>query len=415
MSAAALGLPAPNSALVRSRRLATAVLGLMAAVFLATHFAGDAAVVRLLRSMAEAGMIGGLADWFAVEALFRHPLGLPIPHTALLPKNQARAARNVGRFFETHFLAPGNLETRLRELEPGRHAVAWLACPGNAGLVARELIGLIDHFLQQDASPRALVRSRKWLRAQAQSAMADADIAEGLVSLVKDGVHATVIGEVLTLIRHAIDENRDVAVRLVQDQSRWWIASAVDRRVAGLVVNGVLSLIDELRNEESDLRRDFQAAFDRIVDRLSTEGALARAVGEGRRALVRSGGLETAAFRLAAGLRDRLRERIAEDPDALAAPIGDLIHDVAARAMADEATRAALDARVAALTARLIGDLRPAISDYVADVITSWEPAELNARFEAELGPDLQYIRVNGAVLGSLIGGALFFLNALMA
>ena len=118
-------------------------------------------------------------------------------------------------------------------------------------------------------------------------------------------------------------------------------------------------------------------------------------------------------LQLAAGLRDRLRARIAEDPEALAAPIADLIRDLAARTLADDATRAVLDARLADIAARLIGDMRPAISGYVTDVIAGWEPQELNARFEAEIGPDLQYIRINGAVLGSLIGGAIFGLNTL--
>jgi uncharacterized membrane-anchored protein YjiN (DUF445 family) len=138
-----------------ARRLATAVLGLMAAVFLATHLAGDATWVRPIRAMAEAGMIGGLADWFAVEALFRRPLGLPIPHTALLPRNQARAARNVGRVLETHFLDPATLASRLRRAEPGRRMLEWLARPDSAALVARELVRLLGGLLSVEPSPRA--------------------------------------------------------------------------------------------------------------------------------------------------------------------------------------------------------------------------------------------------------------------
>ena len=227
-------------------------------------------------------------------------------------------------------------------------------------------------------------------------------------------MRSTVAVEVLALVRRAVDDNREVAVDLVQDRSRWWIAGAVDRRIAGLVIDGVLSLLDELRADGSDLRRDFEIAFDRMVDTLAAEGTLTRAIGEGRRHLVQSGAFDAAVLQLAAGLRDRLRARIAEDPEALAAPIAGLIRDLAARTLADDATRAVLDARLAEIAARLIADMRPAISGYVTDVIAGWEPQELNARFEAEIGPDLQYIRINGAVLGSLIGGAIFGLNALL-
>lgn len=404
----------PKTALIRGRRLATGVLVVMAAVFLATHFAGDTTIVRLIRSIAEAGMIGGLADWFAVEALFRRPLGLPIPHTALLPRNQARAARNVGRFFDTHFLDPVKLEQRLRDLRPGTYAIAWLTMPQNTMLVARELTKLLEQVLQFDPSPKTLARLRMWIRQQARQDANDPAIADILARLVKHGVRSTAVDEVLTLVHRAIDQNRNVAAKLVQDQSRWWIASAVDRRVADLAVDGVLSLLDELQNEHSDLRRDFEKAFDVMVDHLSAEGTLAVAVGDARNALVNSGALETALLQLAEGLRDKLHAQIKDNPDLLAIPVAKLIRDFVTRLTSEGTARVVIDAYLAGLLTKLISDLRPAIADYVTDVIADWAPDELTERFEEEIGPDLQYIRINGAVLGSLIGGALFGLNQII-
>lgn len=405
---------APQMALRRTRSLASGVLGLMALIFVATHFLPDTGLTRLIQSMAEAGMIGGLADWFAVEALFRRPLGLPIPHTALLPRNQERAARNVGQFFQTHFLEPASLQARLIALRPGSYALEWLSAPENAALISHEVTRIMRQLLEQDPSPRALARSRRWLRAQAESDAHDPAIAAALARLVKEGMRSTALGEVLVLLQRAIDQNRDIAADLVQTQSRWWIASAVDRRLANAVVAGVLSLLDELQRQDSELRRDLEQAFSAMVDQLATDGTLTRAVGEGREVLIRSGALNAAALRLGGALRDRLRTRLAEDPDAFAAPVAGMIRDLASRSAADPAIRAALDARTAELAAKVIGDLRPAIADYVGDVIASWEPEELNARFEAEIGSDLQYIRINGAVLGALIGGALFALNAIL-
>ena len=267
-------------ALARTRRLATGVLVALAAVFVATHLAGaDTWPLRLIQSMAEAGMVGGLADWFAVEALFRRPLGLPIPHTALLPANQARAARNVGRFFETHFLDPALLETRLRRIGISRHAADWLARPDNALTLARQLTAILGAVVRHDPPPRMLVRARAWLRAEAMSSGADAAIARSVAEFVKAGVRSTVVDEMLGLIRAAVDDNRDAAVALVHDRSRWWIAKPVDRRVAGLAVDGVLSLLDELRSEDSSLRRDFRSAVDRVIDDLADRGH----AGAGRR------------------------------------------------------------------------------------------------------------------------------------
>jgi uncharacterized membrane-anchored protein YjiN (DUF445 family) len=413
-----LSLPriTPRDTLSRNRQIATGVLIAMSAVYLATHIvAQPAGAVLLIRAMAEAGMIGGLADWFAVTALFRHPLGIPIPHTALLPKNQARAARNVGRFFETHFLSPGQIEARVRAIQPSRHIAAWLGQRQNARMAARQVADLVAALLRHEPPPRALARGRALLRRQATRIGSDAAIAGTVAGLAKAGMRGSVAGDVIGLVRNAIDENRDVAVALVQDNSRWWIASTVDRRVADLVVNAVLSMLDDLRKKDGPLRRQLEDAFDGMVDKLAEEGALARAVTEARLHLVTSGALDETAAALMTETRRRLAARLSEDPDALAGPLADLLGDITRRLLADPGNRAALDARIAELAGRIIGEAGPQIAAYVTDVIAGWEPEELNARFEEEIGSDLQFIRINGAALGSLIGGALFAFETLIA
>ncbi|MBU3029433.1 DUF445 domain-containing protein [Paracoccus marinaquae] len=402
-------------ALRRTRRLAGQVLAGLTVVYFATYLIGvPPGWLMLVRAMAEAGMVGGLADWFAVTALFRHPLGIPIPHTALLPKNQARAARNVGRFFETHFLEPAQLEARVRALEPSGFIAGWVSHPQNARLIARDLSGMLAAVLRHDPPPRALARGRQWLRAQAAHLGSDAAIAAGIADLVKVGARRGLLDDTLALVQRTIDENRDTAVDLVRDRSRWWIASGVDREVANLVVRGVLSMLDELHSPDSSLRRGFEEAFDGMVERLAETGALTRAVTEARLQLIRSGAFDSALGALTEELRADALARLAEEPDLMVEPIAELVRGFAGRALADPAARAAFDARLAELAGRMVGELRPQIATYVADVIAGWEPAELNARFEAELGPDLQYIRINGAVLGTLIGGALFGFEALL-
>lgn len=221
--------------------------------------------------------------------------------------------------------------------------------------------------------------------------------------------------EVLGLVRRAVDENRASAVALVSDRSRWWIAKPVDRRVAGVAVDGVLVLLDELRTTDSALRRDFEAAVDNAIDTLATNGSLTRAVAEARAHLVRSGAIEGLALRLADTLRERLAALLDTDPDAIAKTLAAALADMARGLEADAEARAALDARLSATLAGVVGDLRPALAGYVSGVIAAWKPDELITRFEAELGPDLQYIRINGALLGALIGGALYGLGLLLA
>lgn len=402
--------------LPRARRLATLVLVALAAVYAATHLVpvGTGPWLMLVRRMAEAGMVGGLADWFAVTALFRHPLGLPIPHTALLPKNQQAAARNVGRFFATHFLDRAELEPRLTRLALSRHAADWLARPENARALAGELTTLLTAVLTAEPSKRMLVRARAWLRAEASQAGADAAIAAAIATTVKQGIRTALAGDVLLLLRNAVDTNRAGAVAIVQDRSRWWIHASVDRRVANLAVDGIISLLDDLATADSPLRRDFEEAVDRAVESLATSGALTRAVAEARTRIVRSGTVDRLALRLADTIRSRVAARIADDPAPIVAALAALIADLSGQLRADQAAAAALDARLAAGIARLVDDLRDRLGTYVADVIASWPADAMVTRFEAELGPDLQYIRINGALLGALIGGAFYALERVL-
>lgn len=407
---------ADASAFRRARGIATGVLLLLVAIFIATHLISvESEWLRLARAMAEAGMVGGLADWFAVEALFRRPLGLPIPHTALLPSNQAKAARNVGRFFEEHFLDPVALEARLRTLAPSRRAADWLADEAHALALSRQLVAAAAGMMAGPPPRRLLVRICRWLRARLLATGGEAAIAGALATALKEGIRGPLFDEALRRIRTSVEENRETAARLVHDRSRWWITNSIDRRVAGLVVAGVLSLIDELSDPRTDLRKQFETAFDGIIDGLLRDGALERAVGQARHGLVRSGTLDRLALSVAQQAGTRLGSGLAEDPDRFARPLARMMRDLARHLVADPKASATLDMRIARTLAEMVGNLRPVLGGYVAGVISGWKPDELIYRFEAELGPDLQYIRVNGAVLGALIGGVIYTVDRLFA
>lgn len=401
--------------LASARRRATGLLtGMGAAYLVSLSIAEPSAWLQFIQAVAEAGLVGGLADWFAVTALFRHPLGVPIPHTALLPRNQARAAQNVGRFFETHFLVPDHLEARIRAARPSCFLAGWLEHPGNAEALAQGVTDLIAASLWHEPPRRLLARARRWLRRQAAEVGSDAVIAERVAELIKAGARSRLLDDILNVLRDTIENNRDGAVALVQARSRWWIAASVDRELAHLVLTGVLSVLDDLRTEDSEIRRDFQGAIDRMVDTLAAEGGLTRAVGEARLGVIRSGAFDETVVALAAEARNAIVARVSSDREAAARPLADTMRQFMARALAEPATRDAVDARLAQFAAKVVGENRRRIGAYIADVIAGWEPEDLNARFEAEVGPDLQHIRVNGTILGAAIGGVLFALGIVL-
>ncbi|TRD20694.1 DUF445 domain-containing protein [Palleronia caenipelagi] len=409
------GTPPAGEILARNRRWATGVLVALTALFLLTYVAPEPGhLLLLLRSMAEAGMVGGLADWFAVTALFRHPLGLPIPHTALLPRNQQRAAENAGRFFDTHFLDPVQLEGRLRALGPSRVLKEWIDAPGNAEQLADEAVSALSAVMRDGVPPRALVRVRRWLRHEAESAVPDAAIAERITDLLKAGLRGQATDEILRVVRDTIDGNRELAVALVQENSRWWIASTVDRRVATLVFNAVLALLDDLQRPEAPLRQDFDRALDLIIDRLERDGAIAGAVREARHHLVESDTFDQTFAAILHEVQARMTRKLDTQPEAVRANLAQTLRDVTDHALGTEAARQAFDTRFAALAAKVVAGSRTQIASYVTDVIAGWEPEELNERFEEQIGPDLQFIRINGALLGAMIGGGLYAVELIL-
>lgn len=403
------------SELKRIRLVASSVLMFLALVFLATHFLEQTVFIRLMRAMAEAGMVGGIADWFAVEALFRRPLGLPIPHTALLPKNQKKAAENIGRFFETHFLEPSQVRARIADLKPTHRMVDWLKERENAHFIAGYLTEIISYIIKTSPPPKLLAKTRKEIEKALTSPKTSQAIADSMVPLIKQGVRGGMVGHALTRISNAIDRNRDKVTELVQDRSRWWIATSVDRRVSKTIVDGVISVLEDVAKEGSPLRADFENAFDSMIEELAKDGSLIKAIDGGKQHFISSGAIETATAKLTTAIRERIQSELERNPEKVTELIADGLQKMAHNLHDDPVLLEKLEERFSKATEDIVASMRPEISKYVTDVIAGWDAKLLIERFEGEIGPDLQFIRINGAVLGSLIGGAIFGVNFLLS
>ena len=397
---------AKQARLRKTRRMAELVLVALVAVYLITYLPSDPPQwVRLIRHMAEAGMIGGLADWFAVVALFRHPLGIPIPHTALLPRNQARAAESVGAFFKSYFLDPASISARVAEIAPARRAAEWLKIPENAALVAAPLTKAISIAVDGKGGKKLNDGLRKELRAAIASKTATHGIATALGPVLEQTVHGPLMNDMLRQVRASLDGNRDRVLELVQENSRWWVASRVDRGVSTVLVDGVLNVIDDLEKSDSALRKDFEEGLTGFLATLTDTGALERAVHDGKSRFTQSQEFDEAVD----ATLTLVRERLADDQGQADGAVAKALQSFAKKLLSDEAALARFEAQLAHTAEAAMVELREPIAGYVTDVIQGWEAQELSDRFEREIGPDLQFIRINGALLGALIGGVLFF------
>ncbi|MGA7811211.1 MAG: DUF445 domain-containing protein [Bradyrhizobium sp.] len=398
----------------RMRFIATALLALMLALFVATslglkNWPTDWAWLAYPRAFAEAGMIGACADWFAVVALFRHPLGLPIPHTAIVPRGKERIGVAIGRFAANNFLSPRVLVERLREVDPAGSIARWLAEPDNARNAAQRVASVLQQVLR--AMPRDDVNA---LLARATrsgiEAVPAAPVASRLLALIwAHGEMQALVEHAIAYARSALITNRDTIKLKVSQRSSRLIPKWIDAVVADKIVSGLTKLLDEMREPGHPWRIELAAMIERLIRELATDPQM-RARGEELKArLLDSPAVNRQITALWRTIEARLNSPSASQQ--LIDTIEQLLIRFGRRLASDEQLGQTINRwlRVAAL--RVIAPRRAEIAAFVRKVVETWDTETLVMRIELQIGPDLQYIRINGTLVGGLVGLAIFALT----
>lgn len=404
--------PVKPAEIRKVRRVATGILIFLTLIFAASFTVSDPPTwLLLVRAMAEAGMVGGLADWFAVEALFRRPLGLPIPHTALLPNNQKRAAGNIARFIDEYFLVPEQLLAQVGSINPVRKVAEWLVDGRNASILGRELSHLLHLIVKSQLRKGVGETSVGYLRDLMLNSVEPRTLSEQITKILKGSVHSRLLDDILLQVRDVLDQNRDKVLQIVQDRSRWWIASSVDKRIVAVLVDGILSIMDELADADSGLRTEFEGSVTRLIERFQATGQITSHVEQGLQDFADSPQFARALDELIAAVLAEVDNGFTANPERVTDVLAGAIHDFAQMVLNTPDTERQLNDRLLSAAETVLEEIRPAIVTYITHTIAEWDSDELVTRMEAEVGRDLQFIRINGAVLGSIVGGVLFCLT----
>jgi uncharacterized membrane-anchored protein YjiN (DUF445 family) len=395
-----------------SRAVATGMLALSAAVFAFTLTMPEPGTgFLLLRAVAEAALVGGLADWFAVTALFRRPLGLPIPHTAILPANKERIGEGLARFFDRHFLTPEVLLPELRSLRIAERIALWLAERGNARALAEEIAKGLPHFLDavDDRQIRAFLG--RALGGQLRGTFLGPLLGRLIGALTAAGYHEAVLDSALDYAGDFLVRNEKELLEAVAERRRRWIPKAINREIARAMLRAAGEMIADLRRPQGAAR---QALFARIE---AFAGALAAGRGPAAVAASPWAVLNRPEVRAwIAASWDRLRQLVARDlglPSSRARrALALMIASVGETLTSDAAMRDRLDQALEAVVVEAL-PWRAELIRFVTEVVRRWEPRGFSDRIEAAVGADLQYIRMNGTIVGGLVGGALFLLSLL--
>ncbi|MCW2700559.1 MAG: hypothetical protein JWQ45_2094 [Blastococcus sp.] len=399
------------------KRLATGLFVFAAAVFLACVLLGSdaGAWVGYIRATAEASMVGALADWFAVTALFRHPLGLPIPHTAIIPRKKDQIGASLGTFVQENFLTRAVVEEKLTTIDvPGRLG-GFLAAPGRAERLAGDastlLTALTELLRDEDVEPAvAAIVDRKLHETPAAPVLAR------VLELVVEGDrHQEVLSAALHLLARFLEENRLVFRAQLGDASPAWVPDWVDDRVFDRVFAGLQGFLDEVgADARHELRRSYDARLRTYVHALRTDPDTAGRIEELKKELLEHPAVRTWSGSLWSNAKNAVLTAAADPGSELRTRIAGMIAQLA-RSMQNDPTLRELVQRhshtvAGYLVERFSGDL----ADLVSSTVARWDTEETSQRIELQVGRDLQWIRVNGTVVGGLAGLVIYTVAQLL-
>jgi uncharacterized membrane-anchored protein YjiN (DUF445 family) len=395
--------------LASARRRATALLAAVTALFLAVTIAGvHGTFLGYVQAGAEAAMVGGVADWFAVTALFRHPLGLPIPHTALIVARKDQFAGTLGQFVQENFLTADVLAERIGSARLVPRLGGWLASEANAArfaghgaeLMVRAADGLRDEDVQ-----RILTGG---LTRVIESVEVSPLAGQLLRVIIKEDRHAGLVNEMLTGVDRYLGSHYDELLDRFEVEAPRWVPDAVYRRVFDRLHGRVREKLTTMAADPADETRvQFEAWIAGLPDRLENSPELRERGEQFKREVLASSGLRELSSSLWEHAKQTLRVQASDPSSDLRRWLADVLVMVGQRLGSDPALGESLE-RIAESGARALADqFHDELAGLVTGTIQRWDAEQTSSQLELLLGRDLQFIRINGTVVGAGVGLAL--------
>lgn len=399
---------AARNRLRRNRIVANTMLAGMGCIFALTRLVPEPGFGTLLiQSGAEAGMAGGIADWFAVTALFRHPLGLPVPHTAIIPKNKDRIGTTIGQFIERNFLTRDVLLPKLRQMGVGARFAAWLAAPSTGPLIADSITAMLPYLIHSLRNPDFHEFVQRILTDQVRQADFAPMIARGLRLLTASDEANALFERISEVASDRLEKNRGQIEKLVAARSRWWIPKAIDRRIATAIINGITELLNGLSQPGSEASAKFREALASTIDDMLNSPEQREKINEGMRRLLAHPEAQAWVRSVWDELCQMTLDDLAQPSSRLRRGLEKPISIVAEALATDTVMQRHIDEVMEHLSDSVIA-WRTEIGSFFAEVVRNWDTATLSDRLELVVGSDLQYIRMNGTIVGTCAGCLIF-------
>lgn len=391
----------------RMRRIAGGLLAAMAVVLVAARYgerAHDWAWLGYVDAFSEAALVGALADWFAVTALFRYPLGLKIPHTAIIPRNKPAIGRGLGRFVEDNFLIPEKLEEKIRSFDIIGRAEEWLAKSENAMRVASS----ITHEIRDLASSTDDENVRKFFQQNLTQLVDRVNVADlsgrFLATMVNNDQDHRLFDELLKALKVVVDENRDLISSTIRSELPP-LVKAFSGRVNDRVIESIYRTIDDVTaNPEHPLRKRFLGEVNRFVDRLNDDPDFRAKVEGFKKDLLGNPDVQAYFERVWEEIKVQVVHDANKHHSEIKRRIFRALYGLSNSLLNDPVVRERLNNYIYEASTNLVVANRTAVAGFIQQTVENWDETEITNKLELLVGKDLQYIRINGTLVGGTVG-----------
>ena len=403
---------AARRSLARHKALAAGLLVLMAALILLSYALPPGAGTDWLQASAKAGFVGGIADWFAVTALFRHPLGIPIPHTAIIPHEKERLGRALGRFVANHVFTGAEVANVLHRLDLPGILHRFLADPVSARPTAEALASTLPRVLASVEDGRARRLAARMIPRVIGGRGAGRVVARALRGMVEGGRHQEVFGFMLEQFKELIASKHDelqaaIEERVAEQGGRlvgWAIGASVARRVLAMVE----AELERMSPDGSELRAAFDEWVRREIERMEEDPQRAAEIGAALRRVLAHETVLAWVWDLWARLRAALEADAAKPNGRVMAAIEGALANLGALIETDPAARRRIQDTAEGVVRTMLPAAQTRVAEFIAQVVGNWDTKTITEKVELRVGKDLQFVRVNGTLVGFLVGGALY-------
>ncbi|MFC4036412.1 DUF445 domain-containing protein [Streptomyces polygonati] len=399
----------------RMKLIATGFLLVATLVYVGARVAGGQGAggwTGYVAAAAEAGMVGALADWFAVTALFRHPLGLPIPHTAIIPTKKDALGESLGDFVGENFLSAAVVRTRLRAVGIGSRLGGWLAEPANADKVTEQAAAALRGVLTvlRDSDVQAVVSEAITRRAEAQEV--GPGLGKMLERVVEDGGHRRMVDLVCVRAHDWLVEHGDSVMGAVEGGAPGWTPRFVDRRIGERVYKELLRFVTEMRDSPEHPAR---GAVDRFLGdfarELQTDPDTRERVERLKKDLLARAEVQDLIASVWGAVRGMIMAAAEDEQSELRSRARASLLSLGTRLGTDVRLQAKVDSWLEDAATYVVTTYRDEITSLISETVAGWDADQTSKKIEAHVGRDLQFIRINGTVVGALAGLLIYVIS----